>query len=339
MKNTNFKTKLITRIMLLVLLFTSVFSFAGCGWFKEAPLILDSEIPNLDEESVSYLLFRDLNECDYVTDIERFRYTIDGGFSVENGEKLYEAPIINLSAGFDGDGLRKKSSWIYLTKSSDISILGNFYPVKGDIGELEYEFKYIFSLTYKYNRVVYIYSNSQLVGKVYYDGQKRVKKDWIRDFLNDNLISMTIQNYSNKENISNTQNHILSYLSIGNIADSEYCSNLINYNADVSGGLKVEYGSDYYTDIVNTIHLTFQGDDTVNNDQISMQAEFYENKLGFCNLKYEIVDDLTDNGATVKIYSNEVLVGNIELVAEEEIPNEWIESFLNDNLIVLEISE
>ena len=331
------KTNLVARALLLVLFITSAMNFVGCGWLAEDEMNLDNEIPNLDNHIVSYLLFRDLEKCDYINDVDYFHYVIDGGFFVVNGVKQYTTPIIQASAEFDADGLSKKSYSIFLIKSSAISVWAHFYPIKRDIGELKYEFKYINSTKYKYHRVVYIYSDSQLVGKVYYDAQKRVPKDWIEDFLNDNLVSMTVKNYSDIESTSNKKDYISSYLSIGNIGNSQYCSNFINYRASVNGGLEIEYGSEYYTNIVNSINLEFDGDESTNNARISIQADFYENNLAFDVLRYESMHDSINNIITINIYSGDLMVGIMNIDAEEDISNEWIESFLNENLIIVEM--
>ena len=75
MKNTNFKTKLITRIMLLVLLLTSVFSFAGCGmlpysWevYSHAEFIKEIEKYNsINNGSVDTFISFDLDSNEDVT--------------------------------------------------------------------------------------------------------------------------------------------------------------------------------------------------------------------------------------------------------------------------------
>ena len=331
------KTKLIARVMVLVILLTSAFSFVGCA-LTENPVVLDREIPNLDDYTLGYLMIGDLSNCEYITNVDYLDYAIDGEFTVKNGEMKYEPAIIKFSAGFDVKGISKKSYNNLLVKNSALSIMGHFYPIKGDIGELEYDFKRVDSTPYKYRRVVYIYSNSQLVGKVYYDAQKRVKKSWIEDFLNDNLISMTINKYSNIDNAVDKADLISSYLSIGNVATSSYCSNLINYSANINGGLQFEYGSKYYTDVVNSVNIEFEGDESINNAHILIDADFYESKFAVDCLKYEVVETSINNkNMTINVYSDTVLVGTVNIDSKEEISIEWIEGFFNENLIIVEI--
>lgn len=339
MKNSNAKSKFITRVMILILLLTSAMSYIGCGLFEETPIILDNEIPDLNNQNISYLLLRDLNVSEDITDVEHYYYSIDGGFVIKDGEILYDPAIIEVSAEFDGEGLNKNSFSIYLIKESSMSVMGMFYPVKGNIGELEYEFKYVDASPYKFHKVVYIYSNSQLIGKVYYDTSKIVQNDWITEFLNNNLILMNVKQYSVEESngAENRQNHIVSYLNIGNIVSSEYCNEVINYSSNVNGGMNIEFGSNCYSDIKNTVNIEFNGNESTNYADISMQAEFYEFKEALGVLDYKIVDDLKDNASTVSIYNGDVIVGEINIICDNEITHEWIEGFLNENLIVTEI--
>ena len=328
------KLKLFARMMIIVQIFVCVISFSGCGWLAESPVILDDTIPNLDDHSINYLLFRDLKDCNYITGIDYYKYSVDGEFTTKDGETKYTAPIIQISTGFDCDQLDKMSYDFYLTKVVDMSIWGHFYPTKADIDELQYEFRYIHSSKYKFYRVVYIYSNSQLVGKVYYDTQGKVEKDWIENFLNDNLISMTVTKNCDIKNVPSKEKHKLSYLSIRNTDNSKYCSQLVNYSVNVSGGLKIEYGSEYYTDVVNSIDLDFKGDESINNSYISLHAEFYESKEPIEKVRYNVVDD-----CKIEIYSKDMLIGIINIVSEENISSEWIEEFLNKNLLLTVIMD
>ena len=327
------KTKLLAKVMLLAILVTGVISLSGCTFARDVPVVLDKEIPNLDEQGVSYLLIRNLNNYEYITDVDYLHYSINGGFEIKNGESIYNPAIIEISAGFDGDGLYKESNFIYLTNSVSISIKCDFYPVKGDVGELEYEFKYIYPSHYKYNKVVYIHSNSQLVGKVYYDTQKTVEESWIENFLSDNLVLMTVKNYSDsKKEFDNIEENITSYLSVGNIANSQYCSDVLSYSSKIEDGLYIEYGSQYYSNIINTVVLNFKGDESTNFSNISIRAEFYEYKKTFDLLRYEIGEN-----DTINIYNGDVLVGKIDIYCLNSISYEWIEKFLDDSLIVVEV--
>ena len=248
---------------------------------------------------------------------------------------------MEVSAGFDGEGFHKRSYFFYLSKNISMSIMGCFYPVKGDIEKLEYEFKYVDSSPYKYNRVVYIHSNFQLVGKFYYYAQKFVKENWIEDFLNENLILMTVKKYSDTDKVLNntSSDNIVSYLSLGNISNSQYCSEIMNYTTHVNGGTKIEHGSEYYSDISNLVHIEFKGDKSIDEKNISVQAEFYAYKGILEELRYEFSDMSEDKSVEIAIYNGNVMVGALSIICEEEISNEWICSFLSENLIITEIKD
>ena len=112
---------------------------------------------------------------------------------------------------------------------------------------------------------------------------------------------------------------------------------MINYTADVDGGLNIEFGSKYYKDIKTIVNIEFEGDESINYANITMQAEFYEFKSSLGVLKYEIIDSVEDNFSTVNIYNGDMVIGRINIFSEKEIASEWIESFLNENLIVTAI--
>ena len=73
---TNTVKQILAKVMLVVVLLLGT-TTTGCIFPKEDPVILDKEIPNLDEQPVSYLMIRNLNKCDYVTDVDYLHYSIN----------------------------------------------------------------------------------------------------------------------------------------------------------------------------------------------------------------------------------------------------------------------
>ena len=332
--------KHISRLLVLVMLLTSALAFSGC---EDISFELDNSLPDLSQGPIYYLCLGDINQYDCIDKIEYGYYEFEGSYSIENGETNYTTPILNVHYGFDSENIKKHSFLFLLTKSVGANVWGVFYPFKESLVDLKYEFKHIYSTHHIFNRVVYIYNASSLIGKLYYHTQSAVNQTWVEGFLNENLVLMSIYNYSEapiavestrKVEILNKDEHITSYLTIGNLNDSKLCESVIEFDSTIDGGINIEFGTYKREKIINCLNLTIKADESMGFAGVSIDAKFYGVEKSIGVIRYEYKESV--ESTVLNVYSGDDLLGEIFISSDTVIPHEWIENFIDDCLVVVE---
>ena len=353
MKNTNFKTKFIARIMLLVLLLASVFSFAGCS--KKESIDINKRF-NIDDGKINFLCMRSVSNV-FSEYTYREHSWSDGnylnGLYIQDGIEYYSRPSISYSVTINsaelGDGRTFYEK--YINKYVDMQgsyeysmkIHGEFYAFQGDADSFRYEFdKHNFK-----GENIKIYSEEELIAELSVVTKLKKSEDFYRELLDKTLFVITVDKYSEIEYSAIKPNDIyesnhnlnytnLSYLGIRDIRNSKDVDELITYKSSFNGGYSGVYWDTLYHDVVNEIEIQFSSGMLDTN--IQMEAEFYEYRADMGEIFYSFVTD-TENGGCIELYSNSWLVGKIFYTSTAEISKEWLTDFLNENLVVISVAE
>ena len=352
MKNTNFKTKLIARIMLLVLLLASAVSLGACGYKTDVDI---EKCFNIDDGTIKFLCMRSIfNVFPSYTKNTPYWGTgyIDSGLRIVNGQSLNTRPritygiTISNSDWGDGRTFYEKHIKKYISKQGShhysMIISADFYAFVGEIGEIRYEFDEHYS---KGERIK-IYNNDELVSEVSVITKLKKSEDFYRELLEKTLFVISIDKYSEIKysDVAVNEDYYyydpnldvmeFSYVSLRDVRNSEQVTELIKYDSKFSGGYSSVAHKVGYYDVINEVKLDFSTESLNNNIQI--EAEFYEYRAAMGKIEYSFVTD-KQKGDCVELYTNNYLIGKIFYNSKSEISNEWLTEFLNENLVVMTV--
>lgn len=348
------KMKFIAEMMLLVLLVTSAFSFAGCADKESVDL---SRRFNIDDGTISFLCMRSIPNVfsEYGARTQSWGEGLyDEKLYVVEGDETYSRPRISYSitvlSSELGDGRTFFEKYVnkYINTHGSyeysMKIHGVFYAFQGEVGELNYKFD-------KYNskgEKIKIYNNDELIAEVSVITKLKKSEDFYRELLEKTLFVIKVDKYSEIEGsvVTPINNLVLgepnldvaqlSYLSIRDIRNYDDVIELTTYKNVFSGGYSGIYWDRSYHEAVNKISLEFTSISLASN--INIDAEFYEYMSSMGKIYYSFVQD-NEKGNCVELYSNSYLVGKVFYSSDSEIPQEWLTEFLNENLVVMNVKK
>ncbi|MBR2381022.1 MAG: hypothetical protein IKA84_00815 [Clostridia bacterium] len=355
MKNTNLKlnkTKLVARLMIIAVLITGAIILSSCNTQNQYDEVDLEKRFNLDDGSISFLTMRSINVTG--TGREVWNGSSLRTLYIVNGDETYSRPFISYSTTIEnsdlGDGrtffekyIKKYVSFSGSPKySMKIHVVS--YAFQGEVGELRYEFISGFSENVK----IAIYNNDELITTMAVTTTLDMPNEFYIEILDNSLFVISADKYSAVELGTNAPNqeHILldpdldhmnlSYLSFRDIRNSYEHIKINNYKSFFEGGYSSIDWQTGYQDVVNEFKFDF--DDEFINANVKIEAEFYEYRERMGEIEYLFTVD-KEKGNGIELYSNSILVGKVFYSSEAEISQEWLISFLNENLVVINVKK
>ena len=348
------KTKIIARVMLVVLLFAGTLNLAGCG--NKIQVDLNKQF-NIDDGTINFLCMRSISKVFTEYGIRTHRWNsgyYDEGLYIVDGKEHYTRPHITYNATILssdlGDGRTFYQKYInkYISMHGSymysIKISADSYAFQGELGEIRYEID-----EYKLKgKKISIYNNNELIGETTVITKLKLSDDFYRDLLNKTLFVITVDKYSKiersqasiDEEIKYLEPNLdimqLSFLSIRDIRNDNDTIELSTYKTKVLGGYSGLFGRWLYDSAVNELDLEFY--DKTLKSNIKIETEFYEYRVPTGEIEYVFVAD-KEKGKCVELYTNSCLVGKIFYSSDAEISQDWLIDFLNENLVVININK
>ena len=340
------KTKILARVMLVVLLFSSAINLSGCG--KNVYVDIKKKF-NLNDGKITFLCLSNIS-----TNREVWGHGYCKGVYITDGNESYERPCITYSSTIvdeklgDGRTFYEKHIKKYLSTggSSEYSMIigASFYAFQGDLGVLRYEFEPYYSKGEK----IKIYNNDELIGIVSVTTKLNISKEFYIEMLDEKLFTITADKYlltepgdtAPKEEDAAIPPSLLiseiSYLTIRDLRNCDENITLTDYISNFHGGYSSVKWQTGYEPVKNENKLCFQVPSL--SASIQIQAEFYEYREKMGKIEYEFVSDL-ENGDYVELYSHSILVGRVLYSSDVKISEEWMVRFLNENLVVISVKK
>ena len=128
---------------------------------------------------LSYLTIRDIRNTNPNNKLNQYKSNFQGGYGSVYWDFGYDDVINKIELTFF-DALLE----------SNVQMRAEFYEYREQMGKIEYAF----INTYNNENCVELYSNSELVGKVFYSSDIKITEDWLVDFLNENLVVINVKN-------------------------------------------------------------------------------------------------------------------------------------------------
>lgn len=329
----NFKTnkiRLIAKIMLLVLLLTSAFSFVGC--VKKDGIDVNKRF-NIDDGTINFLcmrsvprIFPEYQQKTHVWSV----IPLGERFTIIDGKETYTRPYI---------------SYNFTSSTYSMSIDADFYAFQGKIGEIKYEFDKCAKSDVK----IQVYNDKELVGMVSINTDSKMSEDFYKSILDKTLFVITVDKYSDIEyssktpsntstkNMANLSTMEISYLSIRDIRNYSSEISLTTYRPYFVGGISyIDRVIEQYREISSRAMLEFSVASLECN--IKMDAEFYEYRAPMGKINYHFLHD-DEKGDYIELRTQRGIVGRIYYSSDCDIPQEWLIDFLNENLVVIHISK
>ena len=340
MKNTN-KAELVARLMLVVILVVSATSMCSC---KDNIQIDMTQRFNLDDGSIKFLCMEYINQDDSNYIQKDMLWYFCDGIQFSDGTEEYSRPYINCSGGIYVEELGDGRLLYNNGKKVSFTFDAQYYAFQGEIGELRYEFV----KNMLFEKRINIYNNNELVGKISFKTRLIISNEVYSYFLDNHLCYIDIEKYTNVIPSTRVPDEIPmgvpnldvaqhSYLSIRNVENSEDSFEIIEYTSKFSNGFKKMYANYYeYTNAINKVDITMK----VNlfDTHLHITAEFYEYREQMGEIEYVFIMD-NEFANCVELYSNSILVGKVFYSSEAEISQEWFTSFLNENLVVINVKK
>ncbi len=344
MKFKNLKTKLVARVMLLVLLFASVYTTVSCYDTEpvKSPQVDINKTFNLDEGEIKFLCMRSIKEIYplYGIEIQTWRSGYaDKGITIVDEEE-YSRPYISYYGNIICcDDINSSNSDKY-----SINIRANFYAFQGEKNNLKYEF----DVSCSNGEKIFIYNNDELIGTVSFTTEFDKPDEFYTELLDNTLFVISTEKYASIEastnildkNIYNIEPDIdwmyLSYFTIRDIRNTNPNNKLNQYKSNFKGGYGSVYWDFGYDDVINKIELTFF--DALLELNVQMRAEFYEYREQMGKIEYAFINTY-NNENCVELYSNSELVGKVFYSSDIKITEDWLVDFLNENLVVINVKK
>ena len=133
--------------------------------------------PDIDYMQLSYLSFRDIRNSYENIKINNYKSFFDGGYSDIYWETGYKDVVNYVRLDFYDNLL-----------NADIKIEAEFYEYREQMGKIEYEF----AIDKENRNCIELYSNSVLVGKVFYSSEVDMSQEWLIGFLNENIVVISV---------------------------------------------------------------------------------------------------------------------------------------------------
>ena len=137
-----------------------------------------SKEPNLNTMQLSYLSIRDIRNYSSDINLTEYKSNFVGGYYYVDQKIEYYREIMN----------EVEMEFINKSLESNIKIEAEFYEYREAMGQIEYTFV----VDKEKGECVELYTNSNLVGKVFYSADGEVSQEWLTDFLNENLVVMYV---------------------------------------------------------------------------------------------------------------------------------------------------
>ena len=346
------KTKLIAKIILLVLLVTSALSFVGCS--NKNKIDVNKRF-NIEDGTINFLCMRSVPRVfpQYIERVHGWSITHSGErFSVLDGKETYTRPFISYGVTLfpyglgDGRNFYEKNIKPHITgKKYEYSMMidADFYAFQGAIGEIRYEFD-----KFKLNgEEIEIYNNDELVGIVSVKTSLNMSEDFYRNILDQTLFVITVDKYSNIEYSSKTPSNTstktmpnlstveLSYLSIRDIRNYSNEISLTTYESSLTGGIHyIGRVIEEYREVSSEVMLEFSVASLECN--VKMDAEFYEYRAPMGKINYHFLYD-DEKGDYIELRTQRGIVGRIYYSSDGNLTQEWLIDFLDENLVVIHI--
>ena len=346
MKNSNTKTKLAARVMLLVLLLASALNFFACD--SKVKVDVDKKF-NLNDGEIKFLCMSGIS-----TQREVWNAGYCRGVYITDGDEVYERPYITYSSSIVDDDLGDGRTFYekYLKRYFSFSgspkysmqIYVTSYAFQGEVGELKYEF----DTYYLKGERIRIYNNDELIAQMSVATTLDMPDEYYTDILDKSLFVISADKYSLAElgdtapidqplNIAPSLASMeISYLTIRDLRNSNANIDLYDYKSNFNGGYSSIEWKTGYEAVSNENKLGFYVPSL--NANIQIEAEFYEYREKMGKIEYVFTSG-EENGDCVELYSHSVLVGKVFYSSDIEIAEDWLESFLNENLVVISLKK
>ena len=342
------KTKLIARVMLVVLLFSSALNLAGCTQnedFDNAKRfnLNDGEIKFLCMSGSSYETRREVWDDGYCRGI----YIVDGNETYERPYITYNSTIVDEDLG-DGRTFYEKYIKKHLSFNGSyeysMEIYASFYAFQDEVEILRYEF----DSYYPKGEKIKIYNNEELVGIVNIITKLDMPKEFYTKMLDNTIFTITANKYlltelgdvvpdENSNIITPSLNNMeFSYLTIRDLRNSNKNIDLYNYKSNFNGGYSSVIWQTEYEAVTNENKLDFYVPSL--NAHIQLETKFYEYREKIGRIEYIFTSDF-ENENCIELYSNSVLAGKIYYSADTEISEDWLIDFFNENLVVISVKK
>lgn len=351
MKNRSFNSnriKLLAKMVLFVLLMTSVFVLPACNMTSEQNGVDLLKKFNLDEGPIEFLTMGNINLSGTGKEVWGSSFMLSG--DVYEDKESYSRPYISYSTTINnsdlGDGrtfyekyIKKYMSFSGSPKySMKISVVS--FAFQGEIEETKYEFDPCCS---KGERIR-IYNGDECVATMTVTTTLDMPNEFYTEILDKSLFIISADKYLVAKLGNNPPNQDkiliepdldlvkLSYLSIRNANDSEKDMKTNAYKSYFTGGYSSVYWQTGYEDVVNNVQI--ECFDSSLNANFEINAEFYEYREQMGKIDYVFTKD-EENGNCVELYSHSILVGKVLYSSDLKIGEEWMVDFLNKNLVVI----
>ena len=132
--------------------------------------------PDLDIMKLSYLSIRNTNASK--EKINAYKSSLGGGYSSVEWQTGYKDVVNNVQIDFYDSSL-----------NANLEINAEFYEYREKMGTIDY----VFTKDEENGNCIELYSYTVLVGKVFYGSDIEISEEWLINFLNENLVVISIQ--------------------------------------------------------------------------------------------------------------------------------------------------
>ena len=134
--------------------------------------------PNLNTMQLSYLTIRDVRNYSSEINLTEYTSSFVGGYYYVDKRIEYYTEITN----------EVDMAFINKSLEANIKIESEFYEYRAPMGKIEY----VFVGNREKGECVELYTNSYLVGKIFYSSDSEISQNWLSDFLDENLVVINI---------------------------------------------------------------------------------------------------------------------------------------------------
>ena len=287
-------------ILLAIAVIFSILTFSGCASILNDSVDKDKRVA-ITDGGLTFLCLR--NPLNVYSDysVKSQSWDFREGLEIDSGEEYYKRPYLKVQADIYSKELGDDRLFSLFDKAGStkhsVTIVGEFYAFEGELQVLRYEFSAFDFEENVLDTTVRIYSDDELVGKVFFCTNLSLSQEYCANYLDKMLIKVSVNKYMSIEgtadldfaysSVPNISYAALDCLGLGDIRNWSECVNVTDYKSNISGGYDYVFWHGNYSRVKNDIEIEFTalGID----EPVRLKSTFYEYRgvLGSLELVFE----------------------------------------------------